>query len=45
VVSGVPARPHARHLREQAALRRLPDLLHQVRALEEQVARLMGRKA
>jgi UDP-3-O-[3-hydroxymyristoyl] glucosamine N-acyltransferase len=44
-VSGVPARSHARHLREQAALRRLPDLLHQVRALEEQVARLVGRKA
>jgi len=42
VVSGVPARPHLRRLREQAALRRLPELIHQVRALEEQVARLVG---
>lgn len=39
-VSGLPALPHRQNLREQAALRRLPELLVQVRKLQEQVARL-----
>jgi UDP-3-O-[3-hydroxymyristoyl] glucosamine N-acyltransferase len=33
-VSGHPARDHRRNLREQAALRRLPELLQRVRELE-----------
>lgn len=37
VVSGVPAIPHRQALREQAALRELPDLRVQVRKLQEQV--------
>lgn len=41
VVSGMPALPHRQSLREQAALRRLPDLVVQVRKLEEQVRRLL----
>jgi UDP-3-O-[3-hydroxymyristoyl] glucosamine N-acyltransferase len=39
-VSGMPALPHRQNLREQAALRRLPELLVQVKKLQEQVARL-----
>ncbi len=39
-VSGVPAMNHRQHLREQAALRRLPDLVVQVRNLQDEVARL-----
>lgn len=39
-VSGLPALPHRQHLREQAALRRLPELLVQVRRLQERIARL-----
>jgi UDP-3-O-[3-hydroxymyristoyl] glucosamine N-acyltransferase len=41
-VSGTPALPHRQSLREQAALRRLPDLLVQVRKLQEQIKRIMG---
>lgn len=37
VVSGVPAVPHRQALRENAALRRLPDLVIQMRKLQEQV--------
>lgn len=40
VVSGMPALPHRQSLREQAALRRLPELLTQVRKLQEEVERL-----
>jgi UDP-3-O-[3-hydroxymyristoyl] glucosamine N-acyltransferase len=36
-VSGLPALPHRQSLREQAALRRLPDLIVQVRKLQELV--------
>ena len=36
-VSGVPALPHRQTLREQAALRRLPDLVVQVRKLQEEI--------
>jgi UDP-3-O-[3-hydroxymyristoyl] glucosamine N-acyltransferase len=42
-VSGVPALPHRQTLREQAALRRLPNLLVQVRDLEEKVRELSNR--
>ncbi len=40
IVSGLPALPHRQSLREQAALRRLPDLVVQVRKLQEQVDQL-----
>jgi UDP-3-O-[3-hydroxymyristoyl] glucosamine N-acyltransferase len=40
IVSGLPALPHRQSLREQAALRRLPDLVVQVRKLQEEVERL-----
>jgi UDP-3-O-[3-hydroxymyristoyl] glucosamine N-acyltransferase len=39
-VSGIPALPHRQTLREQAAIRRLPDLVVQVRKLEERLAAL-----
>jgi len=44
VVSGVPAIPHRQTLREQAALRRLPDLVVQVRKLRERLESLEGRE-
>jgi UDP-3-O-[3-hydroxymyristoyl] glucosamine N-acyltransferase len=37
VVSGLPALPHRQSLREQAALRRLPDLVVHVRKLQEEL--------
>ncbi len=40
VVSGMPALPHRQSLREQAALRRLPELVTQLRRLQEQVEAL-----
>ncbi|HYO10605.1 MAG TPA: UDP-3-O-(3-hydroxymyristoyl)glucosamine N-acyltransferase [Tepidisphaeraceae bacterium] len=40
IVSGLPALPHRQSLREQAALRRLPDLVVQVRKLQEQLDEL-----
>ena len=36
-MSGTPALPHRQSLREQAAMRRLPDLVVQVRKLQEEV--------
>jgi UDP-3-O-[3-hydroxymyristoyl] glucosamine N-acyltransferase len=36
-VSGMPAIPHRQSLREQAALRHLPELVQQVRKLQEQI--------
>ncbi len=42
IVSGLPALPHRQSLREQAALRRLPDLVVQVRKLQEQLDQLRG---
>jgi UDP-3-O-[3-hydroxymyristoyl] glucosamine N-acyltransferase len=36
-VSGMPALPHRQSLREQAALRRLPELIVQVRKLQEEL--------
>jgi len=43
VVSGLPALPHRQTLREQAALRRLPDLVTQVRKLQEEVQALKAK--
>ena len=40
IVSGLPALPHRQTLREQAALRRLPDLVVQVRKLQEELEAL-----
>jgi len=40
VVSGLPAFPHRQSLREQAALRRLPELVNQLRKLADEVALL-----
>jgi UDP-3-O-[3-hydroxymyristoyl] glucosamine N-acyltransferase len=40
VVNGMPAIPHRQALREIAAQRRLPDLVVQVRKLQEEVNRL-----
>ncbi len=42
IVSGLPALPHRQNLREQAALRRLPDLVLQVRKLQERLNALEG---
>ena len=42
IVSGMPALPHRQSLREQAALRRLPDLVVQVRKLQDEIAKLKG---
>ena len=44
IVSGMPALPHRQSLREQAALRRLPDLVVAVRKLEEEIAKMKGEK-
>lgn len=43
VVSGLPAIPHRQTLREQAALRHLPELRNTVRKLLEEVERLKAR--
>ena len=40
LVSGVPALPHRQSLREQAAVRRLPDMVVQVRNLQAEIDRL-----
>jgi UDP-3-O-[3-hydroxymyristoyl] glucosamine N-acyltransferase len=40
MVSGLPALPHRQSLREHAALRRLPDLVTQVRKLQEEINEL-----
>ena len=42
-MSGTPALPHRQSLREQAAMRRLPDLVVQVRKLQEEVEALKGK--
>lgn len=41
--AGVPARPHREHLRVEASLSRLPELLKTVKALEKRVAELESR--
>ncbi len=43
VVSGMPALPHRQSLREQAALRRLPELVTQFRKLQEEIESLRQR--
>ncbi len=43
IYSGIPAMPHRQSLREQKALRRLPDLQAQVRALQEEIEALKKR--
>jgi UDP-3-O-[3-hydroxymyristoyl] glucosamine N-acyltransferase len=43
VVSGVPARSHRQHLREQAAVHRLPELAQQVRKLDDEMRALKGK--
>lgn len=43
-VSGIPALPHRQSLREQAALRRLPDLCVQSRKAQEQLQELLKLK-
>ena len=42
-VSGLPAVPHRQFLREQAALRHLPELRTELRKLQEEVAELKKR--
>jgi UDP-3-O-[3-hydroxymyristoyl] glucosamine N-acyltransferase len=44
IVSGLPALPHRQTLREQAALRRLPELVTQVRKLQEELEQLKKSK-
>jgi UDP-3-O-[3-hydroxymyristoyl] glucosamine N-acyltransferase len=44
MVLGLPALPHRQMLREQAALRRLPDLIAQVRKLQEELEQLKNAK-
>jgi UDP-3-O-[3-hydroxymyristoyl] glucosamine N-acyltransferase len=39
-ISGMPALPHRQSLREQAALRRLPELIVQVRKMQEELEAL-----
>jgi UDP-3-O-[3-hydroxymyristoyl] glucosamine N-acyltransferase len=40
VVSGMPALPHRQTLRENAAMRRLPDLVTQMRKFEEEIKQI-----
>jgi UDP-3-O-[3-hydroxymyristoyl] glucosamine N-acyltransferase len=40
IVSGMPALPHRQSLRENAAMRRLPDLVIQMRKLEEEMKQI-----
>jgi UDP-3-O-[3-hydroxymyristoyl] glucosamine N-acyltransferase len=40
IVSGMPALPHRQSLRENAAMRRLPDLVVQMRKLEEEIKQI-----
>jgi UDP-3-O-[3-hydroxymyristoyl] glucosamine N-acyltransferase len=40
IVSGLPALPHRQALREQGALRRLPDLIQQVRDLHTEIEKI-----
>jgi UDP-3-O-[3-hydroxymyristoyl] glucosamine N-acyltransferase len=42
-VAGIPAVDHRRWKRAQAALRRLPDLVREVRELRARIARLETR--
>jgi UDP-3-O-[3-hydroxymyristoyl] glucosamine N-acyltransferase len=44
IVSGMPALPHRQSLREQAALRHLPDMRAQIRKLQEEIEELKKSK-
>ncbi len=39
-ISGVPAVPHRQNLREQSAIKRLPELLVEVRKIQEEIEKL-----
>ena len=43
VISGMPALPHRQTLREQASIRRLPELMVELRKLQEQVEAIQER--
>jgi UDP-3-O-[3-hydroxymyristoyl] glucosamine N-acyltransferase len=43
IISGLPALPHRQSLREQAALRKLPELVAEVRQLQSQLEELQKR--
>ena len=43
IVSGIPALPHRQNLREQAALRRLPELIAQMRKMQTELEELKKR--
>ena len=43
IVSGVPVRPHRQYLREQGAVRRIPELAQQIRKLTEEMAALKAK--
>lgn len=45
IVSGMPALPHRQSLREQAALRHLPDLRMQIRKLQEEIEQLKSERS
>lgn len=45
IMSGTPALPHRQSLREQAALRRLPDIVSQMRKMQEEIEALKKRLA
>lgn len=45
IVSGTPALPHRQSLREQGAFRRLPELITQVRKLQEEIDALKAKLA
>jgi UDP-3-O-[3-hydroxymyristoyl] glucosamine N-acyltransferase len=45
IVSGTPALPHRQSLREQKALRRLPDLIAHVRKLQEEIEQLKRQRS
>jgi UDP-3-O-[3-hydroxymyristoyl] glucosamine N-acyltransferase len=45
IVSGIPAIPHRQNLREQAALRRVPELVSQLRKLQADVEELKKAKS
>lgn len=40
IISGMPALPHRQTLREQASIRRLPEVIVEIRKLQEELARL-----
>lgn len=42
VVSGLPALPHRQSLREQAALRRLPEIVQQMRKVQDDIEKLQA---